>query len=98
MVSYPRTLLDLANSSLGFSTSKLADLKRELTFAGFSGYETLVGGSGVGVHLGAPASSQREAAEGGSEVQVVPDRMRFVHATGAELQGWAETQGDWLYV
>ena len=84
--------------SLGFSSSKLADLKRELTFAGFTCYETLVGGSGFGVHLSAPASSQREVAEGGSQVQVVPDRMRFVHATGAELQDWAETQGDWLYV
>lgn len=81
----------------GFSPALLLELKSELENAGFSTYETSVGGSGVGIAL--PSPTQRAApAEGGVEAQIVPERAGLSAASANELAGWAQSAAErWLF-
>ena len=85
---------------LDFSDEALLQLKAELADCGFVCYETAVGGSGYGVLLPATRNDadKEEAAEGGAERNLVPDRQRFLAASGSDLEAFVESAGSWLYV
>ncbi|GAA6010092.1 hypothetical protein JCM10207_007555 [Rhodosporidiobolus poonsookiae] len=80
-----------------FPAASLSSLREALAADGFTTYETLVGGRGLGVLVPSPLSERVEEAEGGAEQTAVPDRKRFEDAGADELAQWAREAGVWVH-